>query len=245
MPLDPQSAPIERVQRILTSECKLAVDDAAAGRFSGYGAIFGNRDSYDDVIERGAFAKSLEDWKAKGYFPPMLLQHGGGLFGGGAEDGLPIGVWDAMDETARGLKVDGELLELETDVSRRVYAGMKKKALNGLSIGYRARKFTSGTKPGEPRRRLHEVDLVEVSIVTFPANDKARIGTVKSADIDAIETLSDAEAVLREAGLSKKAALEMVSRVARIARREAGSDQKMSDLLASIRETRRSIVPTP
>src|SRR3546814_16803736 len=99
--------------------------------------------------------------------------------------------------------------------------GLKAGTLDGISIGYRARKFTNGTKAGEPRRKLHEVDLVEASIVTFPANDKARVGSVKSAEIDTIETLSDAAAFLREAGgqWSKKAARDFVSRLSRIARR--------------------------
>src|SRR3546814_10158758 len=71
--------------------------------------------------------------------------------------------------------------------------GLKAGTLDGISIGYRARKFTNGTKAGEPRRKLHEVDLVEASIVTFPANDKARVGSVKSAEIDTIETLRSDE----------------------------------------------------
>ena len=64
------------------TEVKLADDGAASGTFEGYGAVFGNVDAYGDVIAKGAFAGSLREAKARGKFPPMLLQHGGGMFGG-------------------------------------------------------------------------------------------------------------------------------------------------------------------
>ena len=70
---------------------------AKEGTFSGYGAIFGNTDSYGDVIERHAFKETLRTWEDKGKWPPMLLQHGGGFLGG-ADDMLPIGKWNSMEE---------------------------------------------------------------------------------------------------------------------------------------------------
>src|SRR3546814_532031 len=151
-----------------------------------------------------------------------------------------------MEENSKGLRAEGRLFALQTERGQYLYEGLKAGTLDGISIGYRARKFTNGTKAGEPRRKLHEVDLVEASIVTFPANDKARVGSVKSAEIDTIETLSDAEAFLREAGgqWSKKAARDFVSRLSRIARREAGDDRSAKSLLGEIRPARRLIVPT-
>ncbi|CAA2142756.1 HK97 family phage prohead protease [Hyphomicrobium sp. ghe19] len=217
---------------------------AKDGSFSGYGAIFGNVDSYGDVIERGAFKASLNQWAEKGKLPPMLLQHGG--FFGPVDDMLPVGKWVSMEENAKGLKVEGELFALGTDRGQLLHEGMKAGSLDGLSIGYRAKKFTMGTKPSEPRRTLHEIDLVELSIVTFPANDKARVGAVKSADIDGLNSLSDCEDFLREAGgpsWSKKTARDFVSRLKSIARREAGDDQDVKGLLESIRSTRKLITP--
>jgi hypothetical protein len=215
---------------------------AKDGTFSGYGAMFGNVDSYGDVIERGAFKDSLREWEAKGKLPPMLLQHGG--FFGPVDDMLPVGKWTSMEENSKGLKVEGELFALNTDRGQLLYEGMKAGSLDGLSIGYRAKKFTSGTKPNEPRRTLHAVDLVELSIVTFPANDKARVGSVKSEDIDRLNTLSDFEDFMREAcGFSKSAARDYVSRFAKIARREAGDDQDVAGLLESLRSTRKLISP--
>lgn len=165
-------------------EIKLASDDfdAKTGEFGGYGAIFGNLDSYGDVIAKGAFAKTLQEWEARGKYPPMLLQHGGGGFGGSADDMLPVGQWTAMEETSKGLKVSGKLFALGTERGQYIYEGMKSGVLDGLSIGFRARKFTRGTKPTEPARTLEDIDLMEVSIVTFPANGKARVSSVKSHD---------------------------------------------------------------
>lgn len=217
---------------------------AAEGTFSGYAAVFGNIDAYGDVIERGAFKRTLREWEDRGKLPPMLLQHGG-FFGGGADDLLPIGKWTEMEENSKGLRVEGQLFALDTERGRYIYDGLKAGVLDGLSIGYRARKWTSGTAADEPRRRLEEIDLMEASIVTFPANDKARIGSVK-AMLDDIKTLADAERLLREAGgfWSKKTATDFVSIVARIARREAGDDRSVNGLLAQLRSVRRAIVPT-
>ncbi len=216
---------------------------AKDGTFSGYGAIFGNVDSYGDRIDQGAFKSSLRDWEAKGKLPPMLLQHGG--FFGPVDDMLPVGKWTSMEENSKGLKVEGELFAIGTDRGQLIYEGMKAGSLDGLSIGYRAKKYTVGTKPTEPTRTLHEVELRELSIVTFPANDKALVGSVKAAEIDAITTLSEFEDFLREASggrISKNAARDVTSRLTKIVRREAGDDQ-VKGLLDRLRSTSKLIIP--
>lgn len=182
----------------LDVEFKFA-DGAAAGTFSGYGAVFGKVDFGGDMIEKGAFKATLREWEDKGKWPPMLLQHGG--FFGPADDMLPIGKWTSMEENSRGLKVEGELFALNTARGQYIHEGMKAGALDGLSIGYRAKEFTLGTKPGEPRRRLKAIDLVELSVVTFPMDDGARISAVK-----AIDTVRKFEEFLRDAGFSRAAA---------------------------------------
>jgi HK97 family phage prohead protease len=208
-----------RMNRI---EIKLASDDidAKTGEFSGYGAVFGNIDSYGDVIEKGAFKASLREWEDRGKYPPMLLQHGGG-FMGNADDMLPVGQWTAMEENSRGLKVTGRLFAMGTERGQYLYEGMKSGALDGLSIGYRAKKYVLGTKPDQPRRKLTDVDLVEVSIVTFPANGKARVSAVKSADLTADE-MRDLEATLRTRGLSRADAVKAVSGFREYLQRDAG-----------------------
>jgi HK97 family phage prohead protease len=182
------------IERFDVREVKFSSDKS--GTFSGYGAIFGNVDSYGDVIEKGAFKDTLRAWEDKGKYPPMLLQHGGGMFGGTAEDLLPIGKWTSMEENSRGLKVEGELFALSTERGQYIYEGLKAGALDGMSIGYRTVKFRNGTKQGEPRRYLEQLDLMELSIVTFPANDKARVGAVKAAP----STIREFEDFLRDAG---------------------------------------------
>jgi uncharacterized protein len=192
-------------------EIKFADDsEAKAGSFSGYGAVFGNVDSYGDVIAKGAFKESLKDWKKRKRLPAMLLQHGG--FFGPAEDGIPVGLWTEMSEDDTGLFVKGELFALDTDKGRYIHEGLKSGALDGLSIGYIAREVAYGKKPEDPPRTLKKIDLREVSIVTFPANDAARVDSAKS--IEAISTLSEAEDYLRDAcGFSRAQAVAFVSRI--------------------------------
>lgn len=180
-------------------QVKLAADKPDLMEFEGYGAAFGNVDAYGDVIEPGAFADTLADARKSGRWPAMLLQHGG--WGMGAEDMTPIGIWTDLAEDGKGLRATGRLAD--TARGREAFALLKmepRPALDGLSIGYLPKKFELGTKPSEPRRRLQAVDLIEISLVTFPANPKARVSAVKSARGLGIK---DAEKALRDAGFSR------------------------------------------
>ena len=171
--------------------------------FSGYGAVFGNVDSYGDVIQPGAFADTLAAAQKSGIFPSMLLQHGG--WGIGADDMTPIGVWTSLSEDGHGLKIEGKLAD--TPRGREAYTLLKmtpRPAITGLSIGYIPKEWAQRSKPEEPRRTLKKVDLLEVSLVTFPANDKARISQVKSGAADFDER--EFEQTLRDSGLSRKEA---------------------------------------
>lgn len=157
--------------------------DAQTMTFAGYGAVFGNVDSYGDVISPGAFADTLANARKTGQWPAMLSQHGG--WGIGADDMTPIGIWTDMSEDGHGLKVEGRLAD--TPRGREAYTLLKmepRPAINGLSIGYIAKEWSARSKPDEPRRTLKKVDLLEISLVTFPANPKARIGSVKATDYD-------------------------------------------------------------
>lgn len=185
----------------------------AEGTFTGYGAFFGNIDAYGDVIKKGAFKETLSEWNGRGFFPPMLLNHGSGGWGGSPEDDLPIGVWSNMVEDEKGLVVEGTLAT-KTRRGAEVYELMKmdpKPAINGLSIGFRVKEAGMGTKPTEPRRTIKKIDLFEVSVVTMPANSKARVSSVKSAEN--IKTIRDFETFLRDVGrFSHGAAKAIASR---------------------------------
>lgn len=174
------------------------------GRFSGYGSVFGVVDSYNEVVAPGAFIESLNDTRAKGRTLPVLWQHRGGD---------PIGNWDidTLNEDAHGLLGDGELWIEEAPYARIAQRGMKTKSVTGLSIGYYVRESTFDEKTRI--RTLTKLDLVEISIVTTPANDEARIDQIKSKLAHgSLPTLREFEELLREQGFSKSQAANIATR---------------------------------
>jgi hypothetical protein len=133
----------------------------AEGRFAGYASVFGEVDDGGDIVMPGAFRKSLN---LRGrHRVKMLFQHD-------AKD--PVGTWDRIAEDGFGLWVEGRLVgEVpRAEALRRLIA---KGAVDGLSIGFRTVKSTRDARSGH--RRLWEIDLWEISIVTFPMMDLARI----------------------------------------------------------------------
>lgn len=170
-----------------------AVDDS--GVIEGYGSVFGNLDSYSDIVAPGAFAKSLEEAKASGRMPAMLWQH---------NPDEPIGVWTEMREDDRGLFVKGKLAETQRGKEAREL--IKLGALTGLSIGYTTRTYQVDRE--NDSRVLTDVQLWEVSPVTFPANSEARITGVKANDISSPK---DFERFLRDAGFSRKEAKQITA----------------------------------
>lgn len=199
------------------AEVKFA-SDTAGMVFEGYGAYFGNVDSYGDVIAKGAFAQTLKDAKKNDVYPAMLLQHGNWL---GGDDNMPVGIWTSMKEDDKGLVVEGKLAE--TQRGKDAYALLKmepRPAITGLSIGFRVKEMVLGTKPKEPRRTLTAVELMEVSLVTFPANDKARITGVKSLDARGLEA-----ALRSELKLSQGDAVSAIALMKKHLREGGGDDQ--------------------
>lgn len=196
-----------------------AVEDS--GVFSGYGSVFGNVDSYKEIVAPGAFAESLAGWKDAGRMPPVLWQH---------RSGEPVGPFLELREDDHGLWSKGQLLVDDVVRAKEARALMKAKAVNGLSIGFVTREDSYDRVTGI--RTLKKVDLWEISIVTFPANPAAQISSVKSA-IDALETLADAERYLRDAaGLSKAQAVAFVSRLKSMpARRDADELDELKQAL--------------
>lgn len=171
------------------------------GVFSGYGSVFHNEDSYGDVVRPGAFKKSLAEWAKKGRLPPMLWQH---------NRHEPIGVFTNMVEDEKGLFVEGRLLIDDIPQARAAYALLKEKALGGMSIGYR--EILIEQDHDEKVTNLLELDLWEVSIVTFPANEEATVDSVKSALAGGgLPTLPEFEKFLRDAGFSKSQSVAIAS----------------------------------
>lgn len=137
--------------------------DDATGEFTGYAAVFGNVDLQNEVVEPGAFSKTLAEQKDF----PILWQHNADQ---------PIGVTVSAVEDDKGLAVRGQI-NLETQTGREVYALLKQGAVKGISFGYDVIKDI--VKNGV--RRLLELKLWELSLVTFPANPAAQVLAVKSA----------------------------------------------------------------
>lgn len=204
-------------------------DAAAPGTFTGYGSVFDTIDSYGDTIIKGAFKASLKEWKAKDRLPKLLLQHGGGgFFGGNADDMVPIGKWDEMKEDEHGLFGRGHLFDIDTDRFRSTYTAMAEGELDGLSIGFMTKKSETDEETG--KRTLVEIDLWECSIVTFPANDPARISDVKAGGLP---TEREFERFLRrEAGLTDEQAKTVIAKGFRQVRREAKPTDDFGELLA-------------
>ncbi len=141
-----------------------------AGVIKGMAATYGaDPDRVGDVIAPGAFTKTLEDIKTSGRKVKMLAYH---------DQSKPIGKWVKLKDSAEGLRVEGKLTMGNED-AQNVHALMKDGVLDALSIGYR-------TVSAEPRpgggRLITELELFEISVVTFPANDAATVTDVKGAD---------------------------------------------------------------
>jgi HK97 family phage prohead protease len=174
-----------------------------AGVVEGYGSVFGNRDSYGDIVEPGAFAATIRNRK-----PKMLWQH---------NMADVIGVWDEVREDERGLYVKGRLLK-EVQKAREAEALLRAGAIDGLSIGFR----TVKDEIEGAVRKLKEIDLYEVSFVTMPANAAATVTNIRSMS-DAPEVERAVRAAL---GLSRKEAKAFMARgmAGLLDLRDAGED---------------------
>jgi HK97 family phage prohead protease len=167
----------------LTYDIKKEPD--ADGTFEGYASVFDIVDQGMDVVSPGAFRRSLD----AGRKIKMLWQH---------DQQQPIGVFDEVREDERGLFVKGRISK-DVQKGREAMALMRMGALDSMSIGYRTKE---ATQEGNGRvRRLNEVDLFEISLVTFPMLPAATITDVKS-----VTTEREFERFLRDAGYSRKEA---------------------------------------
>ena len=163
--------------------------DAEARTVEGLGSVFHNTDQGGDIVVPGAFTKSLTKRN-----PAMLWQH---------KQDQPVGVWDEVRETPEGLYVKGRILS--TQLGNDAYELAKHGALKGMSIGYATKDSETDRKSGV--RKLKELDLFEVSLVTFPMNELATISRVKQKPATAREL----EEHLRDVGFSQAEAKRVVA----------------------------------
>ena len=193
-------------------------DEDKAGRFSGYASIFGNKDLGNDVVEKGAFASSLRRKSPKQI--KMLFMH---------KTDEPIGVYEKMEEDDKGLRVEGKLA-LGTQRGKEVYELMKMGAIDGLSIGYRVDAKGYNYDDDGKKRRLKNVDLMEISAVTFPMNPKARVRKVKGAEC----TIREWEELLRDVGGLSRNESKVGAKALVKALSQRDVDDGMPELLNSI-----------
>lgn len=191
-------------------DCKAASTDDKM-RFEGYLAKFDNVDSYGDIILKGAFAKTLDETAKEGKTIPILEQHGG--WGMAAIDNTPLGYFEDLKEDDSGLYVKGVLFS--TTRGSDMYRLLKEapKGAMGMSIGFRTIGQRLATEDEYRtigvRRYLTELKLLEGSIVTFPANEEARVEDVKSEAL----RWRELEKHFRKNGFSSSEAVKAVSLV--------------------------------
>lgn len=152
--------------------CRLNGDEVRVDGLSieGYASLFGQTDQGGDIVQQGAYGASLAALSAAGRSVKMLWQH---------DPAQPIGVWDELREDGKGLYVKGRLLE-SVEKGREAAALIAAGAIEGLSIGYRTKR---AVKNPQGKRVLTELELWEVSLVTFPMLPSARVAA-KSEDLE-------------------------------------------------------------
>lgn len=183
------------------------------GTFSGYGSVFGNVDSYGEIVAPGAFADSIKRIKDSGDPLPALWQH---------RSDSPIGGYDVLSEDDRGLKLEGWLMVDDLPLAKQAHALMKRRVIKGMSIGYYVEASLYNEKTGI--LTLQKLDLREVSIVTFPANDLAQVDAVKHMTAGGrMPSAKEFEGFLREAGFSKTLATALAARACGGAARQSES----------------------
>ena len=199
------------------------------GTFKGYGSTFGGApDSYGDVIAPGAFSDTLAKGGRNGTGIAMLYQH---------NSDEPVGVYKELKENTKGLFVDGQMA-LGVQRAKEAHELMMMGAIKGLSIGFDLPRDKKGKieedayeyddKTGTTL--LKRIELWEISLVTFPANTRARITGVKN--IEEAKTVRDLEKALRESGVSKSDAL-YIAKLCRPSLRESGKGG-MEEILESL-----------
>lgn len=173
---------------------RLEAKASSTGEITGYASTFGGApDRQGDIIAAGAFAASLAEHEARGSRPALLAEH---------DQTRPIGRWLTLAEDDRGLRVEGQI-DMTSSEGQRAYQLVKSGSVAGLSIGYVT---TSKRYLGGATSLLEVLDLAEVSVVAVPANPSARITEAKH-----IGSKAEAIELLREAGLSKSAALRFAA----------------------------------
>lgn len=151
-------------RRLNRIDAALRIDDLGTDEFAGYASVFGVADGAGDVVARGAFRASLRKRPAADV--RLLYQH---------LATEPIGIWQEIREDSHGLFVRGRLI-CDVARGREVMALIRAGAISGLSIGFRTVRATRD--PLTRHRILTEIELWEISVVTFPLSPQSQVVAV-------------------------------------------------------------------
>jgi uncharacterized protein len=215
------------------SEAEIKISKSGKGSFTGYASVFGGVDAYNDTIIRGAYAEVIEKIKeGSARMPKMFINH--------RSWDIPVGKWTKMIEDTKGLWVEGEFTPGNPQ-AEIVKAGLQHETVDGLSIGFRIGDYEMvDTEEGKLRLIKSVAELPEVSLVTFPADDAARVdlNSVKSS-LETITSIKEFEAFLRESGgFSRALATATASKAKRLfsaAQRDSDSNNALpADLRQAI-----------
>jgi HK97 family phage prohead protease len=196
-------------QKVLNplERCLLKFASDVEGVFSGYAATFNTSDAVNDTMLPGVFKESLES----GRRIKMFFNHN--------HKDIPIGDWVTLAEDNVGLFVEGKI-DLNHIMGPTLYSAMKRNAVDGLSQGFTTKDGDYEKKAGGGRA-FKNLNLIEISPVNFPCETQARISDVKS-DVPGLESLSDFEHYLRDAGgFSKSEATYFVSQFVKCVRSDS------------------------
>lgn len=149
------------------------------GTIAGYASLFGEIDQARDMVMPGAFTQTLKQRGLRKI--PMLFQH---------DPSEPVGIWLELREDLRGLWATGRLIP-DVRRGRELLALLRAGAVDGLSIGYRTER--GRIEPRTRVRKLYQVDLWEISIVTFPLLNGARVSAVKEAPVSRLRAQAERE----------------------------------------------------
>lgn len=210
--------------------CELKFAASAEGSFSGYGSVFGNVDSKNDIMMPGAYADVL----SSGAPVDVYINHDW------RADQLPIGRWSDLKEDERGLRGTADLV-MQMSRASDAYHAMRAGLVSGLSVA-----FLPDPKGINRRsdgvREIHRVKMLkEISIVTDPANPAAQVTSLKFADgmdmleeIEKVATIREFESFLRDAGgLTKGAAQALTARAKDVfVERDADVDPEAKQIAA-------------
>lgn len=174
------------------------------GTFEGWASVYGVLDSYRDIVMPGAFSKTISGNNGE---IVILNQHN-------QKDPVGLGM---LEDRPKGLWLKGGL-NLDLHSAQEAYSNVKKRILKGLSIGYTVRDGGEKFDKAKNANLLTDLDLMEVSLVTFQACPGALVASVKA---DGINTIRDFETFLRDAGFSQREAKALASHGYKALQRDA------------------------